>query len=319
MKAIVQNHYGSPGLLELKEVPKPEIEDHQVLVRVAAASLNAGDLFTVRGDPWLVRLSMGFPKPKDHILGWDMAGQIVEVGRAVTDFQPGNEVYSACNGSFAEYVRVDADRLALKPTNLTFEEAAAVPTAALTALIGLRDAGQVKAGQKVLIHGASGGVGTFAVQIAKALGAEVAGVCSTRNVELVRTLGAAEVFDYTQTDFTQSGNRYDLILDNVAARSFRDLRQVLTPEGQIIPNSGHGGMGYVLKAFIIAMFSRQQGTMFMATTNTKDLTIIQEFIAAGQVKPIIDKTYPLDEVPAALQYMADKHAQGKIVITVAQM
>ncbi len=319
MKAIVQNHYGSPELLELKEVPKPEIEEHQVLVRVVAASLNAGDLFTLRGDPWLVRLSMGFPNPKEHILGWDMAGQVVEVGSAVTEFKPGDEVYTACSGSFAEYVRVAADRLALKPTNLTFEEAAAVPTAALTALIGLRDAGKVQAGQKVLIHGASGGVGTFAVQIAKALGAEVAGVCSTRNVELVRSLGATEVFDYTQTDFTQSGNRYDLILDNVAARSFRDLRRVLSPEGLIIPNSGHGGMRYVIKAFLISMFSRQQGTMFMATTNTKDLTIIKEYIEAGQVKPVIDKSYPLEEVPAALRYMAEQHAQGKIVIKIADI
>jgi NADPH:quinone reductase-like Zn-dependent oxidoreductase len=246
MKAIVQNDYGSPDVLKLQEVAEPVVKENDVLVSVSAASINAGDLFSLRGSPWLVRLTVGFPKPKNNILGWDIAGRVQEVGEKVTQFQPGDEVFASCSAAFAEYACVAEDKLALKPTNLTFEQAAAVPTAAVTALQGLRDAGKLRAGQKVLINGASGGVGTFAVQIAKVLGAEVTGVCSTRNVDIVRSLGADHVFDYTKEDFAKSGRRYDLILDNVASRSFSDLRSVLTPQGVIIPNSGHGGMGYVL-------------------------------------------------------------------------
>ena len=237
MKAIVQNAYGSPETLQLQEVDKPEVKETEIRVRVRAAALNAGDYFSMRGSPWIVRLMVGFPKPKNYILGWDVAGHVDEVGRNVKRFHPGDTVFGSCQGALAEYACAAEEQFAIKPTNLTFEQAAAVPTAALTALQGLRDAGKVQAGQSVLINGASGGVGTFAVQIAKFLGAEVTGVCSTRNVELVRSLGADHVIDYTQEDFTQGGPRYDLILDNVGNRSFSDCRRALTPRGTLLPCS----------------------------------------------------------------------------------
>lgn len=317
MKAIVQNAYGSPAALSLAEVAKPANKENEVLVRIKAASLNAGDVFTMRGNPWLTRLMVGFPKPKNHILGWDMAGVVEAVGSSVTQFRPGDEVYASCSGTLAEYVSVAQDKLALKPTNLTLEQAAAVPTAALTALIGLRDAGKLQPGQKVLINGASGGVGTFAVQIAKALGGKVTGVCSMRNLEMVRSLGADHVIDYTHQDFTANGQHYDLILDNVASRSFADLRRALTPQGRIIPNSGHGGMSYVFKAYLLSMFMRQHGGMYLAAPNSKDLLALKELIEAGQLKPVIDKTFPLSETPAAFRYLEKEHARGKVVITIS--
>ncbi|HRQ36881.1 MAG TPA: NAD(P)-dependent alcohol dehydrogenase [Chloroflexota bacterium] len=316
MKAIVQNNYGSPDVLQLKEVVRPVMQDDQVLVRVKAASLNAGDYFTMKGNPWLVRLTTGFPRPKDFVLGWDMAGQVEAAGSQVTQFRPGDAVYGAVNHAFAEYVAVSADLLAMKPANLTFEQAAAVPTAALTALQGLRDAGKVRPGQKVLINGAAGGVGTFAVQIGKALGVEVTAVCSTRNVEMVRAIGADHVVDYTREDFTRGERRYDLILDNVGNRAFADLRRILTPRGLIVPNSGHGGMSYVLKAFLLSPFMRQQGKPLMTKNNDKDLIYLKDLIEAGQVTPVIDRTYPLPETPVALGYAAEGHVRGKVVITV---
>lgn len=316
MKAIVQNGYGSPDFLELKDVDKPAIEENKVLVRVHAASLNAGDYFSLMGTPWLVRFSVGFPTPKDHILGWDMAGQVEVVGNQVKQFNPGDEVFTACGSAFAEYVSVKEDRLATKPTNLSFEQAAAIPTAALTALQGLRDVGKVKQGQKVLINGASGGVGTFAVQIAKSLGAEVTGVCSTRNVDLVRSIGADYVIDYKKEDFTNGAGRYDLILDNAANHSFFALRRALKSEGLIIPNSGHGGMSYVIKAFLFSPFMRQLGKMYLTVPNNQDLVVLKELIEAGEVRPVIDRTYPLHDAPEAFQYLDETHAQGKIVLTV---
>lgn len=316
MKAIVQNDYGSPDILALKDVDRPEIMENDVLVRVHATGLNAGDYFSMRGSPWLARFSVGFPKPKNYILGWDMAGRVEAVGKEVTQFTPGDEVYGSCSSALAEYVRVAEDKLAIKPANLTFEQAAAVPTAALTALQGLRDVGKVKPGQKVLINGASGGVGTFAVQIAKALGAEVTGVCSTRNVEMVRSIGADHVIDYTKEDFTKSGQRYDLILDNVASRTFSDLRRALAPQGMIIPNSGHGGMGYVFKAFLLSPFMRQHGSMYLASQNNKDLLVLKELIESGKVTPVIDRTYPLSDTPDAFRYLENEHAKGKVVIIV---
>lgn len=317
MKAIVQNAYGSPDLLSLAEVAQPAVKENEVLVRVKAASLNAGDVFTLRGNPWLTRLMVGFPRPKNHILGWDMAGVVEAVGSSVTQFKPGDEVFASCSGSLAEYVSVGEDKLALKPVNLTFEQAAALPTAALTALLGLRDAGKLQAGQKVLINGASGGVGTFAVQIAKAFGAEVTGVCSTRNVAMVKSLGADYVVDYTRDDFTKNGVRYDLILDNVASRSFADLRRVLTPQGKIIPNSGHGGMTYVFKAYLLSLIMPQHGGMYLASPSGKDMLVLKELAEAGKLKPVIDKTYPLSETPAAFRYLEKEHARGKVVITIA--
>jgi NADPH:quinone reductase-like Zn-dependent oxidoreductase len=318
MKAIVYNQYGSPDVLQLKEVAEPVVKANEVLVRIHAAALNAGDVFSMRGSPWLARLAVGFPKPKDYVPGWDMAGRIHAVGEKVTRLQPGDEVFASCSHTLAEYVGVATDKVTLKPTNLTFEQAAAVPTAAITALQGLRDAGKLQPGQKILINGASGGVGTFAVQIAKAFGAEVTGVCSARNVDMVRSLGADHVIDYTQEDFTQSDQRHDLILDNVANHSFSDLRRVLTPQGRIIPNSGHGGMGYVLKAFLLSPFTRQVAGMYLASPNDKDLAVLKELIETGKVTPVIDRIYPLGQTPDAFRYLEESHACGKVVITVIE-
>lgn len=316
MKAIVQNNYGSPDVLNLKELNTPEIKADQVLVRVIAAALNAGDYFSMKGSPWLVRFFVGFPRPKDHVLGWDVAGVVEAAGSEVTQFQPGDAVFGAVEHSFAEYVAAPANHLALKPANLTFEQAAAVPTAALTALQGLRDAGALRPGQHVLINGAAGGVGTFAVQIGKALGAEITAVCSGRNSDLVRSIGADHVVDYTKEDFARGERRYDLILDNVGNRSFTDLRRALTPQGVIIPNSGHGGMTYVLKAFALAPFMRQQGKPLMTNNNADDLAFLKDLIEKSQLMPVIDRSYPLCETPAALRYAATGHARGKVVITV---
>jgi len=316
MKAIVQNDYGSTNVLKLKEVENPVVKENDVLASVSAAALNAGDVFSMRGSPWLARFTVGFPKPKNYILGWDMAGRVQEVGDKVTRFKPGDEVYSSCSHTLAEYACAAEDEFAMKPANLSFEQAAAVPSAAITALQGVRDEGKLQPGQKVLINGASGGVGTFAVQIAKAFGAEVTGVCSTRNVDMVRSIGADHVVDYTQEDFTQSGQRYDLILDNVANRSFSDLRRALTPQGIIIPNSGHGGMGYVFKAYLLSPFMHQQGSPFMSTPNHEDLVVLKELIEADKITPVIDRTYPLSETPEAIRYLEEDHARGKVVITV---
>ncbi len=292
------------------------VKDNDVLVRVHAAALNAGDVFSMRGSPWLARLTVGFPRPKNYILGWDAAGRVEAVGKNVTRFQPGDDVYSSCSHTLAEYACATEDKVALKPANLSFEQAAAVPTAAITALQGLRNAGKLQPGQKVLINGASGGVGTFAVQIARALGADVTGVCSTRNVDMVRSLGADQVIDYTREDFTQRGQRYDCILDNVGSHAFADYRRALTPQGMLIPNTGHAGMRYVIKALVLSLFVRQQGSLFMATPNNADLVVLKELIEAGKVTPVIDKTYPLSETPAAFRYLEEEHARGKVVITV---
>jgi NADPH:quinone reductase-like Zn-dependent oxidoreductase len=318
MKAIVQNGYGSPDVFSFSDVAKPVVREHEVLIRVQAAGLNAGDVFSMRGHPWVVRLMVGFPRPKNYILGWDAAGRVEAVGQQVTRFKPGDEVYGACNHTLAEYVCAAESILARKPANLSFEQASAVPTAALTALQGLRDAGKLQAGQTVLINGASGGVGTFAVQIAKAFGADVTGVCSPRNIEMVRALGADHVIDYTKENFTQGKTRYDLILDNVGSHPFAAYRRALTPQGRIIPNTGHAGMGYVVKAFALSLFIRQQGRMFVARPSTADLLALKDLIEAGKVQPVIDTTYPLSDTPAAFRYLEAEHARGNVVVTMAQ-
>jgi NADPH:quinone reductase-like Zn-dependent oxidoreductase len=318
MKAILQNDYGSSDVLQLAEVARPAMKANQVLVRVKAVSIGAGDVFGMRGSPWPIRLTVGFPRPKNHIPGCDMAGVVEAAGPSVTQFRPGDEVYAACSGTLAEYVSVAEDKLALKPANLTFEQAAAIPTAAVTALKGLREVGKLQPGQKALINGASGGVGTFAVQIAKALGAKVTGVCSPRNIELVRSLGADEVVDYTREDFTQNGRRYDLILDNVASHSFSDLLRVLTPQGRIVPNSGHSGMGYVFKAFLLAPFLRHLESMYVALPNGNDLRQLEGWLETGKVKPAIERCYQLSETLEAFHYLDKEHARSKVVITVTE-
>ncbi len=317
MRAVIQTGYGSADVMELREIEKPTPGDGEVLVRVLAASLAAGEYYGMRGKPFPIRMYMGLFKPKkDFVVGLDCAGVVESVGKDVTRFQPGDEVYGECRGSCAEYAVAKESSLAHKPRNLTFEQAAAVPTSACTALQGLRDHGKVQPGHKVLINGASGGVGPFAVQIAKALGAEVTGVCGTRNVEMVRSIGADHVIDYTREDFTQGGPRYDVIMDNVASHSLSDTRRALTPDGVLIPSSGHAGMGWIIAAGLTAPFVRQQGSPFVASTNGKELAALNELILAGKVTPVIDRAYPLSETPEAFRYLDEGHARGKVVIAV---
>ena len=319
MRAIVQNNYGSPDVLELKEIDNPVVKDNNVLVRVQSAGLNAGDVFTMRGAPSAVRLIVGLLKPKNnHVPGWDVAGYVEAIGKNVTQFKPGDKVFGACNGTCAEFACARESSLLLKPASLTFEQAAAVPTAAVTALLGLQNTRELQPRQKVLINGASGGVGSFAVQIAKSFGAEVTGVCSTRNVEMVRSIGADHVVDYTQDDFTQGGQRYDLILDNVGNHSFSDLRHALTPKGILQPNTGNAGMSYVFKALILSLFMRKQGRLFVANPKQEDLAVLKVFIESGKVTPVIDRTYPLREAVEAFRYLDEGHARGKIVITMGE-
>ncbi|HEY5167923.1 MAG TPA: NAD(P)-dependent alcohol dehydrogenase [Thermoleophilia bacterium] len=316
MKAIIQIAYGSSDVLVLKEVDKPTVDDGDVLVRVRAAGIHAGDCFMMRGVPYLTRLFAGWPRPKDYVPGFDVAGMVEAVGKDVTRFKPGEEVFGECGrGGCAEWARAAEGRFVAKPAGLTFEQAAAIPVSALAALQGLRDAGRLQPGQRVLINGASGGVGTYAVQIAKALGAEVTGVCSTRNLDLVRSIGADHVIDYTQEDFTRSGRSYDLILDNVGNRSFSDCRRALTPEGTLLPNTGNAGIGYVIKAFARSAFVRQQGRPFVSRPKSEDLAVLRELVETGKLTPVIDRTYPLSETPAALEYVGKGHARGKVVIT----
>jgi len=316
MKAIVYTKYGPPDVLHLKEIEKPTPKEDEVLVKVQAASVNYSDWAFVRGKPFLVRLmGVGLLKPKITILGADIAGQVEAVGRNVKQFQPGDEVYgdlAGCGwGGFAEYVSVPENALALKPANMTFEEAAAVPQAAVVALQGLRDKGQIQPGQKVLINGASGGNGTFAVQIAKSFGAEVTGVCSTRNLDMVRSIGADQVIDYTQEDFTKSGQQYDLIFDIAAYRSILDYKRALSPRGIYV--LAGGSIARMLQA---SMTGGKKMTNFSAKPNQKDLIFIKELLEAGKVVPFIDRRYPLSEVADAVRYYGEGHPQGKVVITV---
>jgi NADPH:quinone reductase-like Zn-dependent oxidoreductase len=322
MKAIVCDQYGTPEVLQLREVDKPVVKNNDILVRVRAASVNPADWHFLTGTPYVMRIATGLSKPKSNILGLDVAGQVDEVGRDVTRFRPGDEVFGSHGSAYAEYVCVPEDRIALKPANLTFEQAAAVPVAGVTALQGLRDKGQVRLGQKVLIIGASGGVGTFAVQLAKAFGADVTGVCSTRNVDMVRSLGADHVIDYTQEDFTRSGQRYDLIVQVAGTLPPSDCRRALTPKGTLVLCSGDGGgswlgpIGRIAGAVVRSSFASQKVVMWIAESTHKDLVVLKELIEAGKVTPVIDRRYRLAEVPEALRYQGEGHAQGKTVITV---
>ena len=322
IKAIVQDKYGSPdAVLELRDIDAPVVNDDQVLVRVHAAGLHAGDCFTVRGAPFPVRIVTGLLKPKCGVPGYDVAGRVEVVGNNVKRFQPGDEVFGACTGSCAEYASAREDELAHKPANITLEEAAAIPTSALAALHALRDVGKVRPGQRVLINGASGGVGTFAVQIAMSFGAEVTGVCSTRNVDMVRSIGANHVIEYTQEDFTQGGQRYDLVFDNVENRSLSDCRRALSPDGTLILNSGSGAQGLgllvrLVKPLVLSPFVRQNLRRYLSIPNHEDLLVLKELVEFGKLTPVIDKTYPLRETPAALGHIEEGHARGKVVITV---
>ena len=326
MKAITSTKYGSPDELELKEIDKPVVEDDEVLVLVRAASVNAYDWHLIRGLPYIARLAgsglgFGLSKPKSNVRGRDVAGVVEAVGKNVKRFQSGDEVFGECDGTLAEYACASEDFFALKPTNLTFEEAAAMPMAANTALQGLRDEGQLQAGQKVLINGASGGVGTFAVQIAKSFGAEVTAVCSTNKVDMIRSIGADHVIDYTQEDFTRNGSRYDLVFDLVANRSLSDIRRALAGGGILVLSGGSGSrwfgpMGLIVRALLTSLLTRQKLRKLDAGPNADNLIVLKDLVESGKITPVIDRTYMLSETPDAISYLEEGHAQGKIVITV---
>ena len=323
MKAIVYRCYGPPEVVTVEDVEKPTPGDNDVLVKVHAAALNPLDWHYMRGTPYVMRLDAGVGRPKRTRLGVDFSGTVEAVGRNVRTFKPGDEVWGAKGGALAEYVIVaEAGNLLPKPPRLTFDQAAGLPVAAVTALQALRDKGELRAGQKVLINGASGGVGTFAVQIAKALGAEVTGVCSTRNVDMVRSLGADHVIDYTQQDFTAGPQRYDLVVDNVGNHSFGEIRRVLQPEGRYVIVGGNsdgrwfGALTTPLKALVVAPFVSQTPVFFMAELNRESLTTLQELVSAGKVTPVIDRRYPLSRAAEAIAYLEQGRARGKVIVTV---
>jgi NADPH:quinone reductase-like Zn-dependent oxidoreductase len=321
MKGLVARCYGAPDVLAVEQVAKPTPADDQLLVRVHAAALNPLDWHTMRGSPYIMRLSSGLGSPHDARVGVDFAGTVEAVGKSVTRYKPGDEVFGGADGAVAEYVVVRESRaVTLKPANITFEQAASVPVAAITALQGLRDKGEIKAGQKVLINGASGGVGTFAVQIAKHYGAEITGVCSTRNVELVRSLGANHVVDYTKEDFTKSSEQYDIILDNVSNRSLSELRGVLKPTGRLVIVGAEKGdwigpMMPVIRASIVAPFVDQKMGFFLARLEPGDLKLLGDLMQAGELTPVIDRRYALNEAPQAMEYLESGRARGKVIVT----
>ncbi len=322
MKAILCPGYGSPSVLQLQEVAKPVPQEDQVLIKVRAASVNPLDWHMMRGSPQFVRLVAGLLRPKDPRTGVDVAGQVEAIGAKVTRFKPGDEVFGCCKGAFAEFACAAESTLALKPPSLTFQQAAAVPIAALTALQGLRDKGNIQPGHKVLINGAAGGVGTFAVQIAKSFGAEVTAVCSTRNVQMVRSLGADQVIDYTSKDFTATGHIYDLIFDCIGNHSLSSCRRVLQPAGTYVMVGSNargiiGPMARMLFAILLSRFVTQTLVGFIAKFNQDDLAFLRELILSGKITPVLDRSYTLNKVPDAIRYLETCHAQGKVAITVS--
>jgi NADPH:quinone reductase-like Zn-dependent oxidoreductase len=328
MKAIVQDEYGSPDVLELRDVDKPRIEDHEVLVRVHAAGVDRGVWHMMAGLPYFLRLiirDLGLRAPKSPVPGSDVAGVVEAVGKDVTRFKTGDEVFGIGKGSYAEYARVVEDKLAPKPAHLSFEQAAVVPISGLTALQAVRDSGKVQSGQKVLIIGASGGVGTFAVQIAKSFGADVTGVSSTTKVDLVRSLGADHVIDYTREDFAEGEQRYDVILDTGGHSSLSRLRRALTPKGTLVivgaetDGKWFGGFDRSIRAMLLSRFVGQQLVAFVNSENHEDMIVVQELIEAGKVTPVIDRTYPLSEAAKAIHYLVEGHARGKVAISVCDM
>jgi NADPH:quinone reductase-like Zn-dependent oxidoreductase len=325
MKAVAQDRYGSVDVLEFREVDRPVPADDEVLVRVHAASVNAYDWHFMHGDPMLGRGMMGLRRPKARVRGRDFAGRVEAVGAGVTGLKPGDEVFGEADGAFAEYVCARDSEVGPKPANLTFEQAAAIPLAGNTALIGLRDVAQVQPGQTVLVNGASGGVGTFAVQLAKAYGADVTTVCSTRNVDQVRSLGADRVIDYTQENFTRGDRRYDVVLDLVGNHSLGEFRRVLTPTGTLVLSGGGvyeggslvGPMGLFLKRRLVAPFARHQRLLEISARQSRaNLAALRELAESGKIAPVIERTYPLSEAAEAIRYLEVEHARAKVVVTV---
>jgi NADPH:quinone reductase-like Zn-dependent oxidoreductase len=340
MKAALCNRYGPPEVIQIAEVDKPVPSDHEVLIRVRAASVNPLDLGSIKGRPYMVRLMTGLRKPKNNRPGVDVSGRVEAVGENVNQFRPGDDVLGVCindpqargvevwnhrQGAFAEYVCAPESTLVLKPKNISFEQAASIPVAAFTSLQGLRDKGHVQAGYQVLINGAAGGVGTFAVQIAKSFGAEVSGVCSSGNTDMVRSIGADQVIDYTREDFTKGGQRYDLIFDCVGNHSLSGLRSALKPRGKLImvgELTGRGIvgiMGRLIAAFMVSWFSDRKLVLCFARPNKEDLATVRDLVAAGKVKPVIDRCYALHEVAEAIRYLERKHARGKVVIVLEEI
>lgn len=322
MKGILHTGFGPPrDALRLGEIDRPVVAGDEVLVRVRAASIHIGDVYGIRGLPKVMRPIFAAIRAKNRVAGTDISGTIEAVGSNVTRLRPGDEVFGSCKGAFSEYASAKEEALALKPDNLTFEQASAIGASAFTALQALRDHGDLQAGQRVLITGASGGVGTFAVQIAKTLGADVTGVCSTRNLDLVRSIGADHVIDYTQQDYTLGGEEYDLILDNIGNHSLKDTRRALTSDGTLLANGGpaptgwFGGLGHPLKAAVVSVFVKQQGRSFLSMENKEDLATLRELAAMGKVTPVIDRIYPLGEGITAISHVGEGHAQGTTVIT----
>jgi len=322
MRAAVQERYGGPDAIALKDVDTPELPDDRILVRVRAASLNKLDWYGLTGTPLAGRAMMGLRRPKSTAMGHDFAGTVEAVGREIDDFRPGDEVFGASTGALAEYVRTRIGWLAPKPENLTFEEASAVPIAAITALQGLRDRAQVQPGRHVLVHGASGGVGTFAVQIAKVLGAEVTAVCSSRNVEQARGLGADHVIDYTKEDVTRSGTRFDVIMHVGGRMPWSRCKRVMTPQAKLIlagasaANNFTGPLGYFGRMWLASLRGSRKAVFFVASLNRPDLDFVRELLESGQVRPVVEKRYDLDHLGDALRYLGEGHARGKIVVTV---
>ncbi len=323
MKAAVRYRYCRPDGIELREIDKPVPADEEVLVRVHAASVNLGDWYAVTGRPWIGRTAMGLRKPKEGMLATDYAGTVEAVGKSVTQFRPGDEVFGGRTGALAEYISGREDRaMVSKPANVTFEEAAAVPVAAITALQGLRDKGQLKPGQKVLINGASGGVGTFAVQIAKTLGAEVTAVCGPAGVDIARSLGADHVVDYTQEDFTRSDERYDVLLDIAGTRSWSECKRVLTAEARFVAVGGPrrnrllGPLGHVVRVRLRALGGKRKVVFFIAKLTKEDMLVLRELLEAGKLTPVIDRRYELSEIADAFRHMGEGHPRGKIVVAV---
>lgn len=321
MLAIVYRNYGSPDVLQCEEVEKPSAGDDEVLIKVRAASVNPLEWHFMRGTPYLMRLMTGLGKPKSTRLGVDMAGEIEAVGKNITQFKPGDVVFGVCKGALAEYACSSEREVVMKPDNVTFEQAACVPIAAFTALQGLRDKGRIQPGQKVLINGAAGGVGTFAVQIAKSFGADVTGVCSTRNVEMVRSIGADRVIDYTREDFTKSGQRYDVLFDCIGNHSLPACVRVLNPQGIHVAAGGPSGrwgmviLAGMFKKLVLSCFVSQKLEGYIAKASKEDLAILSELIRAGKITPVIDRRYSLSEVPEAIRYLEQGHARGKVAIT----
>lgn len=318
MKAIVMNNYGGPEVIELQDIPMPQVGPGQILVKIQRSSLNAGDYFTMMGSPWLVKFTVGFPRPKNHVLGWDFSGTVEALGEGVASFAPGQRVFGAGTGALAQYIVVDQTSVHVLPDSCSFDWGAALPTAGVTAYKILGQRSGIGPGSKLLINGATGGVGTFAVQIGKLMGAEVSAVSGSHSIHMLESLGVDHIIDYTKERYIDRNKRYDCIFDNVCNFSFRQNRRVLSPEGVHIPNTGLRGMGYVIRSMIISSFNKRVGKMLVAEADTESLSYLAQQLEQGNLKVVIDRSYPMEETGQAFSYMITEHAKGKVIIQIPQ-